>query len=105
MYHRNVYIRRVKLGSNTVTERMISRTAKSRIELYREAAELLTKYRKLMAYDLDDAEAKELLRNTFIQPEKTETLFELYWIIKITKQFDGATFHLIEPESEAVASS
>jgi len=29
----------------------------------------------------------EVLRNTFIQPEKTETLFELYWIIKITKQF------------------
>jgi len=104
VYHRNVYIRRVKLGNVNVTERMISRTAKSRIELYREAADLLTKYRRLMAYDLDDAEAKKVLRNTFIEPKKTETLFELYWIIRITKQFGDPTFYLIEPETNAVAS-
>jgi len=104
VFHRNVYLRRVEIDNETVTERMISRTAKSRIALYREAAALLIRYNRLMAYDLDDAEAKSLLYNTFIQPEKMETLFELYWIIKITQLFEDRKYILIEPGSDAVAT-
>ena len=52
-----------------------------------------------MNYELDGTEAKELLRNTFIKPEKTDVLFELYWIIKVIESFnkkEGVKFNLIE---------
>ncbi|MFC1890854.1 hypothetical protein ACFLZT_00505 [Thermodesulfobacteriota bacterium] len=104
LFLRNVYLKRIDLTENIVTERMINRAAKSRTILYREAAELLTRYNKLMKYDLDASEAKELLRNTFIEPDKAETLFELYWTIKIIKQFIDPKYQLIEPGSDTVAT-
>lgn len=88
VFHRNIYLKRIKHEEIQVTERMISDVKKSRNKLYREAATLLEKYRKLLDHDLDSGEAKRLLKNTFIKPEKTEVLFELYWIIKIIKGFE-----------------
>ena len=104
LFLRNVYLKRVELTDNVVTDRMISRATKSRTALYKEAGELLIRYNKLMAYDLDPSEAKELLTNTFIKPGKAETLFELYWTIKIIKQFNATKFQIIEPGSETVAT-
>ena len=103
LFFRNVYLKRIDLTNTTVTDRMISSASKSRIPLYREAAFLLSRYRKLMNYELDQREAKELLINTFIKPEKIEVLFELYWAIKIIKQFENAIFQLIEQGSNIVA--
>ncbi len=85
VFIKNVYIRRVSLEKNEVTQRMIERTKRSRQPLYREAAELLDRYRRIMNYEMDEKEAKELLKNTFIKPDRTEVLFELYWAIKIMK--------------------
>lgn len=105
MFHRNIYLRRINPADIQVTERMIHKALCSRLPLYREAASLLSKYNRIMNYDLDTAEAKDLLRNTFIRPEATSVLFELYWVIKIIKQFDpqNVTFELIEPGSKIVA--
>ena len=104
LFQRNVYLRRIELAEHIVTDRMISRAIKSRNALYKEAGELLIRYNKLMSYELDPAEAKELLHNTFIAPDRAEILFELYWTIKIIKQFPDPTFQLIEPGSDAVAT-
>ena len=104
LFLRNVYLRRIDLTENKVTDRMIDRATKSRITLYKEAGELLIRYNKLMSYDLDPSEAKELLTNTFIEPDKADTLFELYWTIKIIKQFSDPMFQLIEPKSDTVAT-
>jgi hypothetical protein len=104
LFFRNVYLKRINLSESAVTERMINKSSKSRSALYREAAELLARYRKLMTYELDSSEAKELLNNTFIEPDKADTLFELYWIIKIIKQFKNPKFHLIERGTNIVAS-
>jgi hypothetical protein len=104
LYFRNVYLKRINLAKSYVTDRMINRAKKSRNILYREAAYLLERYNKLMAYELDPSEAKELLKNTFIAPEKADVLFELYWTIKIINQFENPKFYLIEPGSNIVAS-
>ena len=104
LFLRNVYLKRIDLAQDMVTQRMINRALKSRTALYREAAELLTRYNKLMAFELDSSEAKDLLRNTFIEPDRADTLFELYWTIKIIKQFSDPKFQLIEPGSETVAT-
>ncbi len=103
LYFRNVYLKRINISNTKVTERMIRRASKSRIQLYRDAAILLSHYRRLMNYEFEPTEAKELLKNTFIEPGKSEVLFELYWIIKIVKQFNNPTFQLIEPNSNVVA--
>ncbi|MFC1860151.1 hypothetical protein ACFLYC_01065 [Chloroflexota bacterium] len=105
VFYRNIYMRRIDLSDIRVTERMIHRAACSRLPLYRDAAYLLSKYHKLMNYDFDADEAKNLLRNTFIRPEATSVLFELYWVIKIIRQFDpkNVSFELIEPGSKMVA--
>ncbi len=103
LFLRNVYLKRIDLKTATITDRMISKAKSSRNTLYRDSANLLERYYKLMAYDLDPSESKELLNNTFIKPEKTEVLFELYWTIKIINQFKNPKFHIIEPGSNIVA--
>ena len=103
LFLKNVYLKRIDLKKAIITDRMISRAKNSRNALYRDSANLLERYNKLMAYDLDPSESKELLNNTFIKPEKTEVLFELYWTIKIINQFKNPAFHIIEPGSNIVA--
>lgn len=104
IFLKNVYLRRIDLTENRVTRRMVSDTLKSRNKLYRDAAKLLRKYQKLMDYDFERQEARELLNNTFIQPDKMDVLFELYWCIKIINQFDDPQFQLIEPGENIVAN-
>lgn len=107
---KNVYLKKIDqvagLKSNKVTPRMLKRTAMSRNSLYRDAANLLIKYNKLLRRDLDKDEVKNLLKNTFIKPGKEEVLFELYWIMKILKKIeDKVEYNLIKPfETGPVAS-
>lgn len=96
MFRKNVYLQRIDGDEARITDRKIESVKNSRTALYREAALLLDRYRQLMAYDLDLSEAKELLTNTFVAPEKTETLFELYWIFRILGTYDGVQFELLD---------
>jgi len=87
IYKRNVHVNRIKDPKEyNVSERDISRAENSRKQLYREAAELLIKYRKLMRGDYVEEDIDELLKETLIIPDKTSTLFELYSIFQLIKK-------------------
>jgi len=108
VFLRNIYIKRITSDDTEITERMIHSASKSRNKLYRDAVKLLLRYNKIMKHDLDPKEAKELLRNTFIKPEKTEVLFELYWVIKMIeaksrKELKDIVFNLIDGTNQIVA--
>jgi len=86
----NIYLRRINIEDEQVleNERMMRRVAKSRNDLYSDAANLLIWYKNLIIdRDIDSTEAKELLKNTFIKPKRMELLFELYWNLKIVDEF------------------
>ena len=102
-YLRNVYLKRIGHKKIIINEHMINRAKNSRFKIYREAAELLVRYNKLLNYDFDDSEAKSLLKNTFIKPNKKETLFELYWIIEIINQFENVKLEILEKGRSCVA--
>jgi len=105
LFYRNVYLKRINLSNARINDRMLNIAAKSRVPLYREAAILLSRYKDLMDYKLDADEAKELLNNTFIMPDKLDVLFELYWAIKLIRQFDSeeVRLQLIEPGNNLIA--
>ena len=108
VFLRNIYIKRITSDDVELTERMIHSTSKSRNKIYRDAARLLLRYNKIMKHDLDSEEAKELLRNTFIKPERTEVLFELYWVIQMIeaksgKELKDVKFNIIDGTNNIVA--
>lgn len=95
VYDRNIYLQRVNIDENTVTDRTIESVKRSRSPFYREAAELLDRYRRLMRHELDAHEAREILNRTLIAPDKPETLFELYWIFSILNTYDEAQYRVL----------
>lgn len=104
IFRDNIYLRRIDATDHGVTDRMLRSVKQSRNPLYSEAARLLDRYRRLMNHDLDATEAKRLLENTFIRPEQTETLFELYWVFRILDCYDSVQFELLDGGSDVVAS-
>ncbi|USZ73496.1 hypothetical protein [Natronosalvus halobius] len=104
IFRDNIYLRRIESADHEVTNRMLRSVKQSRNPLYSEAAQLLDRYRRLMNYDLDATEATSLLENTFIRPEQTETLFELYWVFRILDCYDSVQFELLDGGSDIVAS-
>lgn len=108
IFHKNIHLKRISLEKHKITDRLIKKALHSRFQLYREAAKLLIRYRKLINYEIGIAEAKELLKNTFIIPKRESVLFELYWIIKIVKylkaeNFEDFKFELREIEKNLIA--
>lgn len=108
VFLRNIYIKRITSDGTEITERMIRSASKSRNKFYRDAARLLLRYNKIMKHDLDSEEAKELLRNTFIKPERAEVLFELYWVIQMIeaksgKELKDVKFNIIDGTNNIVA--
>jgi len=104
---RNVYLRRIKADADQITDAMIARALRSRLPLYRDAAALLARYRRLMRHELDQAEACRLLTTTFIRPDRAAVLFELYWVLRIVRAFRECgglvQFKPIEPGAPYVA--
>ena len=99
----NIYLQRVAKGH--VTDRMIVRTMKHRNTLYSKAAKLLGSYRRLMNGYYDTEEIVDLLKETFIAPDRKEVLFELYWVIQFIKQNSNDTnLFLIDGKQNKVAT-
>lgn len=102
LYLKNIYLKRITREQDFISDKMINRAMKSRNPLYRDAAFLLRRYYKLVNYEFNEQEAKSILASTFIKPDKIETLFELYWIVKIIRLFklhsDVENFSLIPLE-------
>lgn len=105
LYRENIYLQRISVDERDVTPRIIESVKRSRSELYREAAELLGRYRRLMRHQLSDQEARDVLNNTMIAPEAEETLFELYWIFRLLNAFDGVQFRVIRDRSKPIIAS
>lgn len=105
LYRDNIYLQRISVDERDVTARMIESVKRSRSELYREAAELLDRYRRLMRHQLSDQEARDVLNNTMIAPEAEDTLFELYWIFRLLNTFDGVEFRVIRDRSKPIIAS
>lgn len=95
IYERNVYLQRIDLEDATVTDRTIESVKRSRSEFYHEAAVLLDRYRQLMNHQLDNTEARDILNNTIIRPEKPEVLFELYWVFRILDKYDAVEYRVL----------
>jgi hypothetical protein len=104
---RNVYLRRIEVDADRITDAMIARALRSRLPLYRDAAALLARYRWLRRHEIDEAEARRLLATTFIRPDRVAVLFELYWVILIIRAFrhtaETIGFRPIEPGAPYVA--
>lgn len=98
VFERNVYLQRIEVEENEVTDRTIESVKRSRSSFYREAATLLDNYRQLMRYELDSEEAREVLNQTLVAPAETEVLFELYWLFRILGAYDGVRYNLLSDD-------
>ncbi|MEL7597378.1 MAG: hypothetical protein AAGU01_04155, partial [Clostridiaceae bacterium] len=102
IYLKNIYISRVDLKKLILDDRYIDSVCRSRNKLYKEAAKLLKYYKKIIS--LDPVEIRKLLNNTFIELASEDTLFELYWILKIIKDnTSDATMYLLDDNNNKVA--
>lgn len=105
VYRQNIYFTRIS-DDVDVTDRMIRSVKRARQPLYRESAELLAQYRRLLKYNLEtNNEAKEVLKNSFIIPDQHNyaSLFELYWIFRLLRQYSTAKFKVIDERSDLIA--
>lgn len=83
IYCKNIYISKIYLKDLVLDDRKIQSVSKSRNVLYKGAAELLKKYKKIIS--LDPQAIQDLLQNTFIKIANESTLFELFWVMKTIK--------------------
>ncbi|CQH63730.1 uncharacterized protein HHUB_4169 (plasmid) [Halobacterium hubeiense] len=101
IYERNIYLQQIDVDDVELTHRTIESVKQSRSEFYREAADLLDQFRQLMNQQLDSEEARSILDNTIISPEKTEVLFELYWIFRILQAYENVEYQVLSDWSES----
>ncbi len=100
VYEENIYLQRINVADANLTDRTIESVKRSRSQFYRDAAVLLDRYRQLMNYELDSAEARDLLNHTLIAPENAETLFELYWVFRVLAAYDGVGYRVLTDRRE-----
>ena len=90
VYSKNVHINRIKDPEEyTVSERDLSKAQNSRKDFYKDAANLLCKYRRLIRGNYNKTELEELLNETLIMPGDTPTLFELYSVFGVLKKIES----------------
>ncbi|MDK2864439.1 MAG: hypothetical protein PWP37_631 [Thermotogota bacterium] len=105
IYEKNVYLNRIHLKKEKITSRMIENVTRDRNVLYSEAAKLLKKYRRIINFDFAGIDIKSFFENTFIELADDNTLFELYWIVKILKSnAENYKMHLIDGKNNKIAS-
>jgi hypothetical protein len=111
LVERNVHLNRIpELKGYLPTDRMHSRAAESRNQLYRDAATLRE---RRQSYDQGDREALgQLLSDTLISPTDRDRLFELYVLFRVIEALGGSdaskigipTHHTISRDRSAVAT-
>lgn len=95
IYQQNVYLQQIDVDETEITNRTIESVKRSRSKFYQEAAVLLDRYRQLMNHELDSPEARTILNHTLIAPEKTEVLFELYWVFRVLDAYEGVEYRVL----------
>jgi hypothetical protein len=53
-----------------------------------------------MNHELDSVEARNILNHTLIAPDKTEVLFELYWVFRVLNAYEGVEFRVLTDSRE-----
>jgi hypothetical protein len=102
VYKENVYLQRISIEENKISDRDIETVKRSRDVLYRESAELLGRYGRLMNQRLNEEEARELLDNSMIIPETEDTLFELHWVFKLLDCHDNVKYKIITQDDPSL---
>jgi len=83
---------------------MIEDVAKNRSKLYNDVAKLLRKYRQIINF-IDYEEIKKLFEKTFIEIADENTLFELYWIVRILKDnAHNEKMYIVDGTNNKIAS-
>lgn len=100
IYEQNIYLQRIDVAGTQLTDRTIEAVKRSRSQFYQDAAVLLDRYRQLMNQELDTVEAREILNHTVIRPERTETLFELYWVFRILEAYEDVEYQVLTDARE-----
>ncbi|ELZ88496.1 hypothetical protein C453_01490 [Haloferax elongans ATCC BAA-1513] len=95
VYEQNIYLQRVNVADAEITDRTIESVKRSRSRFYQDAAVLLDRYRQLMNYELDSVEARDILDHTLIAPDKTDTLFELYWVFRVLAAYEDVEYRVL----------
>lgn len=107
IFERDVHVKRIKKPKEyEPTDRMLNTAKNSRKKVYRDAAELIEKRRRL--FSGDEEEIEELLHETAITPDDEETLFELFVLFKYIStiedlQEDDFKLKTIKSEKQEVA--
>ena len=109
IFEKNIYMKRINLKGVSITKRMISNTKKDRNAIYREAAEILETYRKILHPNEWDEKTElkmiEIFEKTLIQPENENVLYELYAVIKLIKKYSvNPTYYIMDGKTNLVAS-
>ena len=96
---------RINLDYARISDRMIEDVARNRNVLYRNAAKFLREYYKIINLNADYDEIKKFFENTFIEIADEDTLFELYWIVKILKSnAKNYKMYLVDGKNNKIAS-
>lgn len=105
IYEKNVYLNRIDLKNERITNRIIEDVSRDRNVLYSEAATLLKKYNRIINFDVDKNDIVKFFENTFIEIADENTLFELLWIVRILRSNSkNYRMYLIDGSSNKVAS-
>ena len=99
VFNRNIYLQRIDSPSE-LTDRTIESVKRSRSVFYQHAAILLDRYRQLMRHNLDSEIARKILNHTLIAPDKTEVLFELYWLFQILDAYENVRYNVVRDTRE-----
>jgi len=100
VFERNIYLQRIDADATEITDRTIESVKRSRSPFYQQAATLLDRYRQLTRQNLDSEVARQILNHTLIAPEKTEVLFELYWLFQILNAYENAQYHVLRDQRD-----
>lgn len=97
----NVHVRRIREPHvYEPTDRMLNTALESRHEIYRDAASLLQTRRALLTGERDQLE--QLLTETAITPEDTNTLLELFVLFRFIATLEA--FHGTDAQFETIAT-
>lgn len=84
IYKKNIYIKRIDISNVEITDKMIFDVSKSRNKIYRDSAEIVKLYRNIL--NLEEEEISKLFKETFINIQDENKVFELYSIIKYLRE-------------------
>jgi hypothetical protein len=105
IYEKNIYLSKIDVKSIKITDRMLEDVKRNRNYIYHKTAELFKLYRDYLSLKVGENRLKELFEKTFIEIADENTLFELYWSIKVIKEnAKGYKMNIMDGKENKVAT-